>query len=103
MTVPLVPVAEAQVLAGPGVGVRGLKLVEKDDVVIGARRLSRASDALRVLNENDKVLSFGQQKYNLTSRGGKGVKTSQRTGFKRILRPEIELVDWAEVENGGAD
>jgi DNA gyrase subunit A len=88
-------VAEAQVLAGPGMGVRGLKLVDKDDAVIGARRLSRPSDALRVVNENDKVLSFGQQKYNLTSRGGKGVKTSQRTGFKRIIRPEIELVDWA--------
>jgi DNA gyrase subunit A len=88
-------VAEAQVLAGPGVGVRGLKLVDKEDAVIGARRLSRPSDALRVLNDNDKLLSFGQQKYNLTSRGGKGIKTSQRTGFKRILRPEIELVDWA--------
>jgi DNA gyrase subunit A len=93
-------VAEAQVLAGPGVGVRGLKLVEKDDQVIGARRLSRPSDALRVLNENDKVLSFGQQKYSLTSRGGRGVRTSQRTGFKRILRPDIELVDWAEIEEG---
>src|SRR5690606_19910129 len=94
-------VAEAQVLAGPGVGVRGLKLVDKDDEVIGARRLSRPSDALRVGNDNDKVLSFGQQQYNLTSRGGKGVKTSQRTGFKRIIRPETDLGDWTEVEEGG--
>ena len=89
-------VSEAQVLNSAGVGVKGLKLVDKDDEVIGAQRLSRPSDALRVVNENDKMLSFGQQKYNLTSRGGKGVKTSQRTGFKRIIRPEIELVDWSE-------
>jgi DNA gyrase subunit A len=90
-------VAEAQVLSTSGKGVRGLKL-EKGDIVLGAQRLSRPSDALRVINENDKPLSFGQQKYNITGRGGKGVKTSQRTGFKSIIRPDIELVDWSTLE-----
>lgn len=90
-------VAEAQVLAAPGKGVRGIKL-EKGDVVLGAQRLCRPSDCLRVENENGKVLSFGQMKYVITSRGGRGVKTSQRTGLKRIVRPEIVLPDWSDVE-----
>jgi DNA gyrase subunit A len=36
-------------------------------------------------------------KYNVTSRGGKGIKTSQRTGVQRVLRPEIELIDWSQL------
>ncbi|MCA9026577.1 MAG: DNA topoisomerase 4 subunit A [Planctomycetaceae bacterium] len=87
-------VAEAQVLSAAGKGVRGLKL-EKGDEVLGAQRLTRPSDCLRAENENGKILSFGQMKYNLTSRGGKGVKTSHRTDIKRVVRSEIELVDWS--------
>jgi DNA gyrase subunit A len=37
-------------------------------------------------------------KYGVTSRGGKGVRTSQRNGFDSIIHPEIELVDWSEYE-----
>ena len=44
-------------------------------------------------------LSFGQMKYGVTSRGGKGVRTSQRNGFDTIVQPEIELVDWSEYED----
>ena len=90
-------VTDVPVLNGPGKGVRGLKLVEPDDVVLGARRLTRPSDVLKVVNENDKELSFGQMKYTVTSRGGKGVKTSQRTSIERIIRPEIEVVDFSGV------
>ena len=90
-------IAESQLLSNPGIGVRGIKL-EKGDEVIGAVQLSRPSDCLRVRNENDKVLSFGQMKYNVTSRGGKGVKTSHRTGFSEIIQPDIKLVDWNELE-----
>ncbi len=95
-------VRDVPVLAGPGKGVRGLKLVDGDEV-LGAMQLARPSDALRIKNINDKVLSFGQTKYTVTSRGGRGVKTSQRTGFAEIVRPEIELVDWSEYEGEGED
>ncbi len=88
----------APVLSGAGLGVRGLKLTDQGDIVLGAKRLSRPGDVLKVLNENDKVLSFGQMKYNVTGRGGKGVKTSQRTSITKIVRPEIELVDWSQRE-----
>jgi DNA gyrase subunit A len=91
-------VKDVAILSGPGRGVRGIRLVEKDDVVLGAQRLTRPSDALRAINENGSTLSFGQMKYSVTSRGGKGVKVSQRTGIQRIVRGEPAVVDWGEVE-----
>jgi DNA gyrase subunit A len=88
---------EVPVLSGPGKGVRGMK-VAVDDFVIGAATLARASDCLRVITTGDKELVFGQQKYELASRGGKGIRTVQRSGFARVLRPTIELVDWGAIE-----
>lgn len=88
---------EVPVLSGPGIGVRGIRM-EKNDSVLGARLLARPSDTLRVVNSNGTPLSFGQMKYNVTSRGGKGVRTSQRNGFAEIVPDPIELVDWAALE-----
>ncbi|MEM9702250.1 MAG: DNA gyrase C-terminal beta-propeller domain-containing protein, partial [Planctomycetota bacterium] len=82
------------VLAGPGKGVKGIELV-KGDAVLGAQLCRRPSDVLQTLNVNDREYSFGQMKYTPTGRGGKGVKTSQRTGFKAVLGQAPELVDWA--------
>ena len=88
---------EVPILLSAGKGVRGIKLASGDEV-LGAVQLSRPSDCLRVTNTNDKQISFGQMKYGVISRGGKGVKTSMRNGFKEIIHPPIELVDWAEME-----
>jgi DNA gyrase subunit A len=90
-------IADVPVLNGAGKGVRGMKL-EGADKVLGAVQLTRPSDCLRVRNVTDKELSFGQLKYGVTARGGKGIKTSHRTGFAEILREPIELVDWAKLE-----
>jgi len=92
-------VADVPILSGPGKGVRGLKLVEKDDIVLGAKKLTRPSDTLRVINDNGSPLSFGQQKYTVTSRGGKGVKISQRTGVREIVRDEIPIHDFGAAES----
>ncbi|RMG37532.1 MAG: DNA topoisomerase IV subunit A [Planctomycetota bacterium] len=92
---------EVPVLVNPGVGVRGIKLAP-DDEVLGAVLLARPSDVLRVRNSNDRVLSFGQMKYSVTSRGGKGIRTSQRNEFVEIIRPPIELVDFSQHEQDGA-
>ncbi|MCA9059323.1 MAG: DNA topoisomerase, partial [Planctomycetaceae bacterium] len=91
------------VLSNPGKGVRGMKL-DADDELLGVVQLSRPSDVLKVRNENDKILSFGQTKYQVTSRGGRGVKTSTRTGFVEMIYPEIQLVDWSEpgMEDAGS-
>ncbi len=90
-------IAEIPMLTSAGKGVRGIKL-DADDHVLGIVQLTRPSDCLRVINTNDKELVFGQQKYQVTSRGGRGVLTSKRTGFTRVIQPEIELVDWSEME-----
>ncbi|QDT39616.1 DNA gyrase/topoisomerase IV subunit A [Stratiformator vulcanicus] len=86
---------DVPVLSAAGKGVRGLNLEGKDEL-LGATLFRRPGDTLKVINVNDKPLSFGQQKYNVTSRGGKGIKTSTRTGFKAIVNEPIELVDWSE-------
>ncbi|MCA9012101.1 MAG: DNA topoisomerase IV subunit A [Planctomycetaceae bacterium] len=91
---------DVPVLGSAGKGVRGIKL-EAGDHVLGVVQLSRPGDALRVRNDNDSVLSFGQTKYQVTSRGGRGVKTSSRTGFAEIIQPEIQLVDWSELGGVG--
>ena len=91
-------VTDVPILSGPGKGVRGLKLADPDDYVLAAKRLSRPSDVLKVVNENDKTLSYGQMKYNVTSRGGKGVRTSQRTGLKQVIRPDVEVPNWSQLE-----
>ena len=93
-------IQDVPILSGPGKGVRGLKLVDKNDEVIAAKRLSRPSDVLKVINENGKTLSFGQMKYNVTSRGGKGVKTSQRTSIAEVIPEELTVVDWSNIEGG---
>lgn len=89
--------AEVPLLASAGRGVKGIKL-EDNDRILGGMLLARPSDTLRVINANGSQLAFGQAKYGVTSRGGKGVKTSTRTGFREIIRPEIQLVDWSTLE-----
>jgi DNA gyrase subunit A len=88
---------DVPVLSGPGIGVKGIKM-ETGDRVLGAKLLSRPSDALRVVNNKGTKVSFGQMKYNVTSRAGKGVKTSQRNNFAEIEPEEIQLVDWSAHE-----
>ena len=92
-------VLDVPILSNAGKGVRGLKLTDPGDEVLAAKRLSRPSDVLRVVNENGKTLSFGQMKYNVTGRGGKGVKTSQRTGIDEVIREEIEIIDWSSLND----
>ena len=81
------------VLAGPGKGVKGIDLAA-GDAVLGAQLCRRPGDVLHAINVNDKQLSFGQMKYTPTGRGGKGVKTSQRTGFRSVVGAEPTTVDW---------
>ena len=87
--------ADVPVLGGAGKGVKGISL-QDDDVVLGAVLLSRPSDTLHAVNDNGNELSFGQMKYGITGRGGKGVKTSQRTGLREIVRPPIEIIDFSQ-------
>lgn len=89
---------EVPVLSGAGKGVRGIKLSEPKDEVLGAAQMARPSDCLRVVTSHEKTLVFGQMKYEISARGGKGIRAAQRSTFTEILRPEIQLVDWAAME-----
>jgi DNA gyrase subunit A len=89
--------SEIPILSGAGKGVRGMKL-EAGDRILGIAQMTRPSDCLRVMTTADKELTFGQLKYSLTARGGKGIKTSHRSDFASLQRPPIELVDWAKME-----
>ena len=42
-------------------------------------------------------------KYEITARGGKGIRAALRSTFTEIIRPDIVLIDWAaiEAEKGG--
>lgn len=90
---------EVPILSGAGKGVRGMKL-DTGDSIMGFAQMTRPSDCLRVMTTADKELTFGQMKYALNSRGGRGFKTSHRSDFASIQRPAIELVDWATIEGG---
>ena len=90
-------VTDVPVLSGPGKGVRGMK-VASDDQVLGAALLTNPRDCLHVETTAEKEMVFGQVKYEVTSRGGKGIRTSHRSGFARVHRPPIELVDWTKFE-----
>ena len=89
---------EIPVLQSAGKGVRGMKMV-KDDDLIGAAIMSRPSDSLKVINSNDTQITIGQGKYQITSRGGKGIRTSQRNEIASIIKPPIELIDWSQLED----
>lgn len=93
-------VDDIPILSGAGKGVRGIKLVDKDEV-LGAAQMGRPSDCLRVKTSADKTLVFGQMKYEVTSRGGKGIRAAQRSTFTEIIRPDIALIDWAAMEEKG--
>jgi DNA gyrase subunit A len=90
-------VSDVPVLSGAGKGVRGIK-VAADDHVLGAALLTNPRDCLYVETTAEKEMVFGQVKYEVTSRGGKGVRASHRSGFARIIRPPIDLVDWSKFE-----
>lgn len=90
-------IEDVPVLSGAGKGVRGMRLDPKDEL-LGLALMGRPSDVLRVKMTNDKEVTFGQMKYAITSRGGKGIRTSQRNGFAEIISPPIELVDWNSLE-----
>lgn len=91
-------VSDVPMLTNAGKGVRGIKL-DASDRVLGITQLTRPSDCLRVISSSGKEMVFGQQKYLVTSRGGRGVQTTKRNKFDSIIKPEIQLVDWSELED----
>jgi DNA gyrase subunit A len=91
------PIAEINVLSGVGKGVIGIKLKDAD-VCLGGALMGGRFDKFSLETSGGKTMEFGRQKYEPTSRGGKGFEAVKRTAFVRVVPPPIELVNWDEVE-----
>jgi DNA gyrase subunit A len=93
-------VKEINILAGVGKGVLGIKLKDSD-VCLGGALMGGRFDKLVLETSGGKTMEFGRNKYEPTSRGGKGFEAVKRTNFVRVVSPPIELVDWDKVEGKG--
>jgi DNA gyrase subunit A len=94
------PIAEINVLAGIGKGVMGIKLAD-DDSCLGGALMGGRFDKFVLETSGGRTMEFGRNKYEVTSRGGKGFEAVKRTTFVRVVPPPIELVDWDAVEGKG--
>lgn len=90
-------IEEINVLSGVGKGVLGIKLGE-GDTCLGGALMGGRFDKLTLETSGGKTMEFGRNKYEPTSRGGKGFEAVKRTTFVRVVPPPIELVNWDEIE-----
>jgi DNA gyrase subunit A len=88
---------DVNILAGVGKGVMGIKL-EEGDTCIGGALMGGRFDKLVLETSGGRTMEFGRNKYDVTSRGGKGFEAVKRTTFTRVVPPPIELVNWEEME-----
>jgi DNA gyrase subunit A len=90
-------VDDINILAGVGKGVMGIKLTEGDSCLGGAL-MSGRFDKMVLETSGGRTMEFGRNKYDVTSRGGKGFEAVKRANFVRVVPSPIELVDWEQME-----
>ncbi|MCS6798922.1 MAG: DNA topoisomerase IV subunit A [Myxococcota bacterium] len=83
-------VDEIPVLAGPGKGVRLIRLAEGDRV-LGARVLRRPDDALVVETSLGGRREISRERYEVVSRAGRGFEVVKKGRLERVLLPEPTL------------
>jgi len=88
---------EVSVLAGPGKGVKLIKLGD-EDVLVGAQLLYKASEALIVEKESGAELRISRDKYKPVSRGGKGHALFQRGSLAKVVTPSPEVPSLPEAK-----
>ncbi len=95
-------VDDINILAGVGKGVMGIKLAD-GDTCLGGALMSGRFDKFTLETSGGRTMEFGRNKYEITSRGGKGFEAVKRANFVRVVPPAIELVDWdmTEGKSGG--
>jgi DNA gyrase subunit A len=90
-------VDDINILSGVGKGVMGIKLAD-GDVCLGGALMSGRFDKMVLETSGGRTMEFGRNKYEITSRGGKGFEAVKRANFVRVVPPPIELVDWDVIE-----
>ena len=93
------PIEQVNILSGVGKGVIGIKLSDKD-VCLGGALLHGGRDSVVLETTHGKRIEFFGSR-QLTGRGGKGIAVVKRQRLRRIVPPQIELVDWDEMERNG--
>jgi DNA gyrase subunit A len=93
-------VDDINILSGVGKGVMGIKLAE-GDVCMGGALMSGRFDKMVLETSGGRTMEFGRNKYEVTSRGGKGFEAVKRANFVRVMPPPIELVEWEQMEGNG--
>jgi DNA gyrase subunit A len=85
---------EINFLSGPGRGVILIKLVEKDDRVLGFIASVGDRDLLTVETSRGAEQTISTTKYEVTGRGGRGRELLQRGQFTRIVptTPDLPLI-----------
>ena len=89
--------SEVALLAGPGKGVRLIKLDDEDEL-IGARVLLSDKEALVVEKESGTEFSISAKKYKVVSRGGKGHALFQRGTLSKVVLEVPEVPALSEEE-----
>jgi hypothetical protein len=59
--------------------------------------MSCRADKMVLETSGNRTMEFGRNKYDVTSRGGKGFEAVKRTTFVRVVPPPITLVDWEQI------
>ena len=91
------PIDQVNVLSGVGKGVMGIKL-EDGDSCLGGALMGGRFDKFTLETSGGRQMEFGRNKYDPTTRGGKGFEAVKRANFVRVVPPPIELVNWDEIE-----
>ena len=86
----LCPADEVNYLSGPGRGVILIKLVSKDDHVLGFIASTGDRDLMRVETSRGGEQTISTAKYEVTGRGGKGRELLQRGQFTKVFPADIE-------------
>ena len=81
---------EVNYLSGPGKGVILIKLVSKDDRVLGFIASTGDRDLMRVETSRGGEQTISTTKYEVTGRGGKGRELLQRGQFTRVIPNDVE-------------
>jgi len=90
---------DVSVLAGPGQGVKLIRL-GADDRVLAAALLSDHDDVLLVTNQNETEYRISLRKYGVASRGGKGHVMFKRGHLESVILHDPTLPGFPAPEEG---
>jgi DNA gyrase subunit A len=90
-------IEDIPLIGGVGKGVRGIRL-SKNAKCLGGLIVGETHDRIVLETRAGTERDFRAASYEPVSRGGKGYEVVKRGGFNKAKRPEIQLIDWSQME-----